>query len=251
MDPSAIEGEAVVGVIRSVFAAHCLVASRVVVDRAYCRMMSVFAASEEARRSTIAEVYPAYLVGIHVVLWRIEFAQSRLHSACLFREYHQRVVASSHGEQLALALWEQQGCMPWVQAAAAAAAAVVAMAAKPQLRLTVPMLVGLGMSVSRRCSLLEGGSGLQSQSSPVVELRDSSSHDARPGWLWTMQVRHGCPTSRSARCSVDVPKRLQRLFPSTSKCRAYACSRDTSARFARRTCSSATRSGWELKLCPA
>jgi hypothetical protein len=235
-----------VGVIRSVLAAHCLVAFRVAVGQACCCMMSVFAALEEVRRNMIVEVCPANLVGIRVVLWRIGFVQSQLHSAYLFQEHHQREVASSLGEQLALAQWEQQGCMPWVQAVA-----VVAEVVKSQLRLIVPMPVVLGMSVSRRCSLLEDGSVLQSRSSPAAGPRDSSSHDARPGWLWTMQAHLGCPTSRMAQCSVDAPKKSRRLAPSTSKCRACACSRDTSARFVRRMCSSATRSGWELKLCPA
>jgi hypothetical protein len=156
MDQSVLEEEAVVGGIRSVFAAHCLVASRVAVGQECCCTTSVFAALEEVRRNMIVEVCPANLVGIRVVLWRTEFVQSQLNSAYLFQEHHQREVASSLGEQLALAQWEQQGCMPWVQAAAAVAEVV-----KSQLRLTVPMQVGLGMSVSRQCSLLEGGSVLQ------------------------------------------------------------------------------------------
>ena len=246
MGQSVPEEEAVVGVIRSVFAAHCLVASRVAVGQECCCMMSVFAALEGVRRNMIVEVCPANLVGIRVVLRRTEFVQSQLHLACIFQEHHQREAASSLGERLALVRWEQQGCMPWVQAAAAVAEVV-----KSQLRLTVPMQVGLEMSVSRRCSLLEGGSVLQSRSSPAAGPRDSLSHDARPGWLWTMQAHLGCRTSRMAQCSVDAPKRSRRLAPSTSKRRACACSRDTSARFVRRMCSSATRSGWELRLCPA
>jgi hypothetical protein len=66
MDQS--EEEVAVGVIRSVFAEHCLVASRVAVGRACYHMMSVFAAPEEVRRSMIAGAYPANSVGIRVVL---------------------------------------------------------------------------------------------------------------------------------------------------------------------------------------
>ena len=56
------------GVIRSVFAAHYLEASRVAVDRACCCMMSVFAALGEVRKRMIAEVCPVDLAGTHVVL---------------------------------------------------------------------------------------------------------------------------------------------------------------------------------------
>jgi hypothetical protein len=103
MDQSELEEEVEVGVIRSVLAAHYLEASRVAVDRACCCKMSVFAALEAVRKSMIAEVCPASLVGSRVVRWRTGSAQSRLHSACLFREHHQREAASSLGEQLALA----------------------------------------------------------------------------------------------------------------------------------------------------
>ena len=188
MGQSVLEEEAVVGVIRGVFAAHCLVAFRVAVGQACCCMMFVFAALEEVRRNMIVEVCPANLVGIRVVLRRTEFVQSQLHLACLLQEHHQREAASSLGERLALVRWEQQGCMPWVQAAAAVAEVV-----KSQLRLTVPMQVGLGMSVSRRCSLLEDGSVSRSQSFPAVGLQDSWSHDVQPSLLWKKRVHCVCP----------------------------------------------------------
>jgi hypothetical protein len=57
MDQS--EEVAAVGVIRSVHAAHYLVASRVAVGRACCCMMSVFAVPEEVRKRMIAGVCPA------------------------------------------------------------------------------------------------------------------------------------------------------------------------------------------------
>lgn len=204
MDRSVSE-EAVVGVIRSVLSVHCSAAYRAA-GQACCRMMTAFAAPEEVRKSRTAEVCPVGLVETHVVSWRTESAHSQLHSACLFREHHQQEVVSFLCEQSALAQWEQQGCRPWPQADIVAAAVAVVVA-RSRLHQTARTLVGLGMIVSRQCSLLEDGSVLQSRSSPAAGPRDSSSHDAQLSWLWKMQVHLGCPASLQAQYFVNAPKR--------------------------------------------